>query len=134
MYFPLPASRTPANVAEHAASLPSPNSRSSRSPSGSPGSSLQKTQPVSPLPVKNGALARKCGLAFVCAECLEIFVGSFIQVVRSPLSSGPALPLSSAPLNLMSSEDTPRLHSVLFSKPIYAWLLNLYISISWSTH
>lgn len=53
---------------------------------------------------------------------------------QSPLSSSPALLLSSAPLDLMSSENVPRLHSVLFSKPIYAWLLYLYISMFWSTH
>lgn len=118
-YFPQPVSWTPVNASEHAARLHSLNSHSSCSPSGSPGPLLQKTWPARALPVKaNGSLAWKCGLAFLCAE-LEIFVNSSLREVRSPLSSSPALLLSSAPLNLLSSDHRPRLHAVLFSKLIY---------------
>lgn len=85
------------------------------SPSGSPGPLRQRTQPVSPLPVKmHGALALKCGLAFLCAEHLEIFADSFVQKIRSPLSSSPALLLSSGPLNLMSSENAEAAFSSIF--------------------
>lgn len=133
--FSWPASYTPANTAEHTASPYSPTSYRICSPSGSQGSLLQKIQPVSPLPVQtHGALAWKCDLAFTCAECLEISVGSFVQEVRRTLSSRPVFLLSSAPLNLMSSENVLRHHSVLFSKPIYVWLLYLYIGIFWSAN
>lgn len=66
-----------------------------------------------------GSSALKGGSAFLCAERLKIFVDSFVLEVRTPPSSSLALLLSSAPLSLMSSENVPRLHSFLSSKPIY---------------
>lgn len=111
---------TPANAAEHAASLHSPNSCSYLLSNWILRSFAAEDPASQSFGCKYaGSSALKGGSAFLCAERLKIFVDSFVLEVRTPPSSSLALLLSSAPLSLMSSENVPRLHSFLSSKPIY---------------